>query len=393
MASTYQQVSYGSRGDAVRRLQTALNSKGYSLAVDGVFADKTLAAVRDYQQRNRLQLDGVVGPETWGHLLQGAAASPSARSQDTPLGGVSRETAERLARLEQGYVPSAEVTQARAAYERLASQGPEEYHSTFDGQLAALYEELEGRPAFRYDPTADVTYQRYAADYQRRGRAAMEDTLGRAAALSGGYDSSYAQAASQQAYARQLEELTGLVPRLEEEARRRYEQQGDTLLKRYQLLQQQENAAYGRWEDRVDLWRQTLETARKASESAESADRAAYQTALKHYADKAKAEQKASEAAAKLAASQSAAQSSGSSKSSGGSRSSGSSKSSGSKKSQPALSSTAAQSLQRVAQSYLAAGNGAAAGALAAQYATRMTPAQKRKLEEFFNQYGRRMSK
>ena len=30
-------LSYGSRGDEVKRLQTALNSQGYGLSVDGIY--------------------------------------------------------------------------------------------------------------------------------------------------------------------------------------------------------------------------------------------------------------------------------------------------------------------------------------------------------------------
>ena len=388
MASTYQQVSYGSRGDAVRQLQTALNSRGYSLDVDGIFGDKTRAAVWDYQKRNNLRLDGIVGSETWGSLLSPIVATPGDPVPGRQaMSGVSDDTARRLSELEKGYTPSQAVTAARAEYDRLYAARPGEYQSSFADQLAELYGQITGRDPFAYDPTRDVTYQRYAADYQRRGKVAMEDTLGRAASLTGGYDSSYAQGAGQQAYARQLEELTGLIPRLEENARRRYDGEGAELLKRYQLLQQQEDAAYGRWNDQVTRWRQTLEIARKAAESAESADRAAYQNALKHYTDKAKAEHQAAAAEAKLAASQSRTASGGSGRSSG-SKSGGGSKSS--KKS--ALSSTAAESLERVAGSYLSAGNGAAAGALVAQYFSRMTPAQRRKFETLFGRYGRNMT-
>ena len=350
MASTYQQVSYGSRGQAVRQLQAALNSKGYHLDEDGIFGEKTRAAVWDYQQKNHLQLDGIAGSETWGHLMGSASAAPS---------GVSEDTAAHLARLEEGYEPS------------------------FARELAALYDQISSRPSFQYDPTRDVTYQRYAADYQRRGRAAMEDTLGRSAALTGGYDSSYALAAGQQAYGRQLSELADRIPQLAESARRRYEGEGEALLKRYQLLQKQEDAAYDRWNDEVSRWRQTLEIARKAAEGAESADRSGYQAALKHYADKAKAEQRAAEAAAKLAASQAKASSSGS-RSSGGSSG---------KTRKASLSSTAAESLERTVGAYLAAGQSAAAGALAAQYARRMTPAQRRKFEDLFGKYGRNMTR
>jgi len=375
MASTYQQVSYGSRGEAVRRLQAALNSRGYSLDVDGVFGEKTRAAVWDYQKKNNLQLDGIVGAETWGHLLQSVQASgdPAGRTQGLP--GVSDETARRLYELEQGYSPSEEAAAARAYYEQLAGQKPEDYVSPFADQLAALYDRISSRDPFSYDPTRDVTYQRYAADYQRRGKVAMEDTMGTAASLSGGYGSSYAQATGQQAYARQLEELTALIPQLEERARRRYEGEGEALERQYKLLMQRQQDDYGRWSDGVDRWRQSLEIARKAAESAESADRTAYQNALKHYTDLAKAEQKAAETAARQAAS--------ASKTSSGGRS-GSSKSSGKKES---LSSTAAESLQRVITTYLSAGQGAMAGALAARYAQQMTPAQKRQFQALFGRY------
>ena len=392
MASTYQQVSYGSRGDAVRQLQSVLNTKGYSLDVDGIFGEKTRAAVWDYQKRNNLQLDGIVGSETWGSLLAPGIqvpVQPGTSRQSLP--GVSDETARELSRLEQGYTPSDQVTAARAEYDRLYAAQPGDYQSSFAGQLAALYDQISTRPDFRYDPTRDVTYQRYAADYQRRGLAAMEDTMGRAVSLTGGYGSSYAQAAGQQAYGRQLEELSALLPKLEDSARRRYDAQGQAMERQYQLLQQRENTDYSRWNDTVSRWRQTLEIARKAADSAESADRAAYQNALKHYTDKAKAEQRASEAAAKLAASQAAAQARAAASSSrSSSRSSSTSRSTGSKKK---LSSTAAESLERTVNSYLSAGNSAAAGALAAQYMTRMTPAQKKKFESVFGKYGRNMTK
>ena len=61
----------GAKGGDVRLLQTRLNEKGASpaLRVDGDFGDKTDAAVRDFQRRRGLKVDGWVGPATWGALL------------------------------------------------------------------------------------------------------------------------------------------------------------------------------------------------------------------------------------------------------------------------------------------------------------------------------------
>ena len=63
-------VSYGSRGDAVRKLQELLNALGYDCgSVDGIFGSKTKAAVLAFQKANRLAADGIVAPLTWGKLV------------------------------------------------------------------------------------------------------------------------------------------------------------------------------------------------------------------------------------------------------------------------------------------------------------------------------------
>jgi Na+-transporting NADH:ubiquinone oxidoreductase subunit NqrC len=61
-------LSIGSRGNDVKLLQTMLNSHGYKLKVDGVFGNLTLAAVKDYQGKNSLEVNGKVGPEVLAKL-------------------------------------------------------------------------------------------------------------------------------------------------------------------------------------------------------------------------------------------------------------------------------------------------------------------------------------
>ncbi|MDT8717968.1 peptidoglycan-binding protein [Clostridium sp. 19966] len=61
----------GSTGDEVRRLQSILMSLGYDLGscgADGIFGNKTLAAVNAFQSSHNLVVDGIVGPKTWGQL-------------------------------------------------------------------------------------------------------------------------------------------------------------------------------------------------------------------------------------------------------------------------------------------------------------------------------------
>lgn len=59
----------GDRGEAVRRLQGLLDAQWTPLDVDGAFGPATDAAVRTYQDRQGLAVDGVVGAGTWGALL------------------------------------------------------------------------------------------------------------------------------------------------------------------------------------------------------------------------------------------------------------------------------------------------------------------------------------
>ena len=88
--------------------------------------------------------------------------------------------------------------------------------------------------------------------------------MGQAAALTGGYGSSYAQGAGQQAYSRYMQELMALLPEFEDRARSAYQQEGNDLRARYDLLDQREQNAYGRWQDDVSLWEKRLALAQEA---------------------------------------------------------------------------------------------------------------------------------
>lgn len=67
----------GARGEAVLDLQTRLVARGYSIARDSLFGSGTEGAVLDFQEERGLEVDGVVGPKTWGALL-GTAVTTSA---------------------------------------------------------------------------------------------------------------------------------------------------------------------------------------------------------------------------------------------------------------------------------------------------------------------------
>ena len=71
--------------DAVKAIQTALNTRGYTLDVDGIRGPLTDAAIRDYQGKNGLTVDGIVGPLTWASLNGTTTAPTASAAPEYPL--------------------------------------------------------------------------------------------------------------------------------------------------------------------------------------------------------------------------------------------------------------------------------------------------------------------
>lgn len=61
-------LRYGSRGESVKWVQERLVNAGAVLDVDGIYGKKTEAAVRAFQKKAGIQVDGIVGKDTLGHL-------------------------------------------------------------------------------------------------------------------------------------------------------------------------------------------------------------------------------------------------------------------------------------------------------------------------------------
>lgn len=73
------EVQQGSNGDAVRAVQSQIHGRGdgaNQIAVDGIFGPITNGAVRAFQTLLGLSVDGIVGPQTWNHLVNGYLTAP-----------------------------------------------------------------------------------------------------------------------------------------------------------------------------------------------------------------------------------------------------------------------------------------------------------------------------
>lgn len=131
-------------------------------------------------------------------------------------------------------------------------------------QATAIYDKIMNRGEFSYDVNKDKLYQQYRDLYAQMGRGAMEDTMGQAAALTGGYGSTYSQNAGQQAYNAYLQKLNEVVPELYNAAYNRYNQEGQNLMNLYTMARNNADSAYERdynqWYNRLQLERSDEDT-------------------------------------------------------------------------------------------------------------------------------------
>lgn len=134
------------------------------------------------------------------------------------------------------------------------------YQSQWKSQIDDIFGKIQNREPFKYDVNADALYEQYKDQYINQGKLAMEDTIGQAATLTGGYDNSYAQSVGQQTYNRYLEGLTDIVPELYQMALDQYMKEGDDLMSEYALLLDRDNLDYGRYQDAAGLAQSQVET-------------------------------------------------------------------------------------------------------------------------------------
>ena len=119
--------------------------------------------------------------------------------------------------------------------------------------LEKLYSAIMTREGFSYDAASDPAYQQYRDSYVSSGKRAMADASDRAAALTGGYGSTYSAAVGQQEYDEYMKKLADAVPELESAAYDRYAAEGDALYDRYALAKAADDEAYSREQDAAKL--------------------------------------------------------------------------------------------------------------------------------------------
>lgn len=211
----------------------------------------------------------------------GNVESPAKTTPSFNLPGVSDSTKKTLSDLlDTGYQPSATVDTALKELNAIIGAQPGAFNSQYSAQLKQIMDQILGREQFSYDMNADATYQQMKDQYQRAGRTAMMDTMGQAAQLTGGYGSSYASTAGNQAYQGYLTQLNNIVPELRSNALSEYNAQGDRMNNAYNLTSDAYNRDQSEWQDDYNRWLTERNYAAGRYDTERSNDYADYQNQL-----------------------------------------------------------------------------------------------------------------
>lgn len=262
----YGTIRKGSTGDDVTQLQTALNNAGYNLAVDGIFGSQTQSAVQDYQSKNGLTVDGIVGTNTWGSLNNQSASASNATNATTTAETTAKDTSDYS---QYQYDPSTnEAYQNAMNYLNNVKKDSPTFANSYGDQLTDLYNQIVNRDKFSYDINSDMLYQQAKDQYTNLGLQAMQDTVGQGAALTGGYDNSYAQSAGQQQYDAYLQQLNENIPEYYNMALQQYQSEGQDLQNQYSMLSNLDANEYSRYQDDLSNYWQNVNYATNERDTA-----------------------------------------------------------------------------------------------------------------------------
>lgn len=155
-----------------------------------------------------------------------------------------------------GYDPASDKAyqQALSALQGAYGNTPT-YTPTYDAQINDIYNQIMNRGKFKYSLSSDPLYQEAREQYVGQGQMAMMNTTGQAAALTGGYGSSYSQAVGQQQYNAYLQSLNELVPEYYDRAFNQWQAEGSDLYNQYGLVKDLSDTEYSKYRDQIsDYW-------------------------------------------------------------------------------------------------------------------------------------------
>lgn len=121
--------------------------------------------------------------------------------------------------------------------------------TSYTDQIKGMMNKIQNREKFSYDVDTDTLFQQALASAMGSGQQAMQDTMGQASALTGGYASTYAQSAGNQAYNAYIQDAYNNLPEYYQMAMDAYNMEGQEMYNQLSMLNDADANEYQRMYD------------------------------------------------------------------------------------------------------------------------------------------------
>lgn len=195
----------------------------------------------------------VTPAETTPAFTQSADATAKQKEKDEALNALTGMTEpsinpEYMQVLNTPYTMSSAVQDAwnvtNAMKEKLLSG-----RTSYTDQIQSLINQIQNRDKFSYDVDTDMLFQQALASAMGSGQQAMQNTIGQASALTGGYASTYATSAGNQAYNAYIQDAYNNLPEYYQMALEAYNMEGQDMYNQLAMLNDADATEYGRMYD------------------------------------------------------------------------------------------------------------------------------------------------
>lgn len=150
------------------------------------------------------------------------------------------------------YKPSQKVNDYADRLDELENNKPDDYQSKYNGQIDSIIDSILNRPNFDQNSVYDTDlYKNYREQYMQQGNKAMRDTVGSISGMTGGYGSTYATAAGQQAYDNHISQLGDKTLDIYDRVYQQYLNEGQEMYNQLGMVNNQDSIDYGRYRDTV----------------------------------------------------------------------------------------------------------------------------------------------
>ena len=155
------------------------------------------------------------------------------------------------------YSPSALVKAYQQKMTDTENNRPDEYVNKWADTQNSLLNDILNEKEFSYtgkDLMNDDLYKMYSEMYEKNARKAMNNAMGEAASLTGGYGSTYSQAAGQQAYDDTMSNMNEIALTLADKAYEQYLNDRSNRYNKLSAVNTQEQSDYSKYRDEVGDW-------------------------------------------------------------------------------------------------------------------------------------------